>query len=117
MQKDVEVENAYYGLDGIMVLGEYGDFYYTSAGKLKDDFIEIPTSISGKSTEQKIAKLQNKLKDDEVLIVSSLEDVSYLLNLISYNFEYSSVIFGKIIITKALTIRTIFFFVVFKFFK
>lgn len=43
MQVDVTVDNAYYGLDGKMVLGEYKKdgklYYYTSAGPLKDDFI------------------------------------------------------------------------------
>ena len=67
---------------------------------LKPDFEDIPLNISGKTEQQKIQKLQNKLKDNEVLIISSLEDVSYLLNKKSNLFEYSSVIYGKIVVTK-----------------
>ena len=68
--------------------------------KLKADFKKVPVSIAGRSAKNKISKIQNKLSPDEVLIVSSLEDVSYLLNLKSSIFEYSSVVFGKIIIEK-----------------
>ena len=68
---------------------------------LKKDFQKIPVSLTGRSEEQKIKKLQNKLKDNEIAIISSLEDVSYLLNLKSSNFEYSSTVFGKIIIEKS----------------
>ena len=67
---------------------------------LKKDFKKIPISITGRSEAQKIKKIQNKLKRDEIAIISSLEDVSYLLNLKSSNFEYSSTVFGKIIIEK-----------------
>ena len=67
---------------------------------LKEEFKKIPISIAGRSSKNKISKIQNKLKGDEVLIVSSLEDVSYLLNLKSSIFEYSSVVFGKVIIEK-----------------
>ena len=67
---------------------------------IEPDFKKIKNSIVGRSEKQKIKKLQNKLRDNEVLIVSSLEDVSYLLNLKSNAFEYSSTIFGKIIIDK-----------------
>ena len=67
---------------------------------LKPEFSQISLKITGKTEEQKIKKLWNKLKENEILIVSSLEDVSYLLNKKSDIFEYSSVIFGKIIIEK-----------------
>ena len=76
------------------------DFFELKPLKLVPDFKIIPQSISGRRKEQKIKKLQNKLKDNEVLIISSLEDVSYLLNLKSDTFEYSSVAFGKILIKK-----------------
>ncbi len=67
---------------------------------LKKNFKKIPIKISGRSEKQKIRKIQNKLKNDEIAIISSLEDVSYLLNMKSDIFEYSSVIFWKIIIEK-----------------
>ncbi|MBR3116679.1 MAG: hypothetical protein IKF36_02250 [Bacilli bacterium] len=39
MQKDIEIEKAYYGPDGKMVLGEYNQHYYTKIGPIKDDFV------------------------------------------------------------------------------
>ena len=76
------------------------DFNKLKPLKLNNDFENISIKITGKTEQQKIQKLQNKLKDNEVLIVSALEDVSYLLNKKSNLFEYSSVIYGKIIVTK-----------------
>ena len=68
---------------------------------LKKDFKKVPVSIAGRNEKQKIKKIQNRLKNNEIAVISSLEDVSYLLNMKSDIFEYSSVIFGKIIIEKA----------------
>ena len=68
--------------------------------KLNADFKKISISISGRNEKQKISKLQSRLSKNEVLLVSSLEDVSYLMNLRSSIFEYSSTIIGKILITK-----------------
>lgn len=76
------------------------DYNQIKQSELKKDFKKIPLSIAGKNTDKKISKIQKKMAVNEVLIVSSLEDVSYLMNMKSSIFEYSSVIFGKIIIEK-----------------
>lgn len=73
----------------------------TKETKYKKTYKKIPLKIVGNSKKNKIKKIQTKLSKDEVAIISSLEDVSYLLNIRSNVFEHSSVAIGKLIITKS----------------
>ena len=61
---------------------------------------EIPLNLSGLSSDEKIEKLSSKLKDNEALLVTNLEELSYIYNLRNFNKENSSSIEGKAVITK-----------------
>ena len=87
MQKDIEVDNAYYGLDGKMVLGEYDKYYYTSAGKLKDDFINNKYyDINGEYVDG--------MKNEDDKIYYYLENEKYKgvikLNNVRYYFDFET---------------------------
>lgn len=64
---------------------------------------EVKPEISGMSYDKKIEKLKKRIKNQNIFI-SSLEDVSYLLNLRSYNTPNTSVIKGKLLILDNKTI-------------
>lgn len=61
---------------------------------------KIDIKIAGLSSEEKIKKIARKLKKDEAILVTNLEEVSYLLNLRDFSTNYNSSIRGKCIITK-----------------
>lgn len=61
---------------------------------------EIDVSIAGLSADEKIKKIAKKLKKDEAILVTNLEEVSYLLNLRDFSTNYTSSIRGKCLITK-----------------
>lgn len=63
--------------------------------------IEIGVEISGASSEEKIAKISKTLKNDEAILITNLEEISYLLNLRDFSNNYSSKVqSGKLLITK-----------------
>jgi len=64
---------------------------------------EVPLEIAGVSYEEKIEKLRKKINGQNIFI-SSPEDVSYLLNLRSYDLANTSVIKGKMLVLKDKTI-------------
>lgn len=66
----------------------------------KQDITEIPFNLAGKTTNEKIKDISKNLKDDEALIVTNLEDISYLYNIRNFNKENSCSVEGKAIITK-----------------
>lgn len=61
---------------------------------------KIDLSITGLSSEEKIKLISKKLKSDEAILVTNLEEVSYLCNLRDFSKNYSSVIYGKCLIKK-----------------
>ena len=87
MQKDIEVDNAYYGVDGKMVLGEYDKHYYTSAGKLKDDFINNKYYDKNGEYVDGIKK-----EDDKVYYYSDSEKYKGVikLNNVRYYFDFET---------------------------
>lgn len=61
---------------------------------------EIDICIAGLSSEEKIKKIASKLKKDEAILVTNLEEVSYILNLRDFSNNYVSSVRGKCLITK-----------------
>lgn len=61
---------------------------------------EIDFSYCGLTKDDKISKIRKKLQDGDALLVSSLEEVSYLFNLRDFSKPYSSKIFRRAVITK-----------------
>ncbi len=66
----------------------------------KQVITEIPTVLTGKSTDEKVKEIYSELKDDEALIVTNLEDLSYIYNIRNFNKENSCSVEGKAVITK-----------------
>lgn len=78
--------------------------YDTEDGPAENAIIEeVSPEISGLPYDKKIEKLKKIIKDENIFI-SSLEDVSYLLNLRSYNTQNTSVIRGKMLVLKDKTV-------------
>lgn len=59
---------------------------------------KIPDNISGISSDEKFKTIKDYAGKNFNIIVTALEDIAYLTNLRSYNFEYSSVFPAKAII-------------------
>ena len=63
--------------------------------------VKIDTKITGLSSKQKIAKISKTLASDEAILITNLEEISYLLNLRDFSNNYSSKVQdGKLLITK-----------------
>ena len=60
----------------------------------------VPIDIAGLSPDDKFAELKTFAGDKFNILVTSLEDIAYLTNLRSYDFEYSSVFPAKAIINE-----------------
>lgn len=70
-------------------------------GKRKQETEQIDVSIAGLSSDEKIKKISKNLKKGEAILVTNLEEVSYLYNLRDFSKNYSSKIqSGKCLITK-----------------
>ena len=61
---------------------------------------KIDITLSGKSTQEKLKDLSKNLNDDEAIVITNLEELSYLYNLRNFEKENSCSIEGKAIITK-----------------
>lgn len=62
---------------------------------------EIDLKYTGLSSEEKIKKISAKLNKDEAILVTNLEEISYLLNLRDFSNNYSSKLQGgKCLVTK-----------------
>lgn len=61
---------------------------------------EIPLNLTGKSTDEKIKDLSKNLENDEAILVTNIEDLSYLYNMRNFNKENSCSIEGKSVVTK-----------------
>lgn len=68
--------------------------------KAKGAIESIDVKITGLPSNKKIKKITQKLKKDEAILVTNLEEVSYLLNLRDFSTNYTSSIRGKYLITK-----------------
>lgn len=60
----------------------------------------IPVELTGKTKDEKIKEVSEKLKEREALIITNLEEISYLYNIRNFNKENSCSVEGKAVITK-----------------
>lgn len=61
---------------------------------------DIPLELCGFSKDEKILKIQRTLSINESILLTNLEDISYLYNLRDFSKPYSAKIKGKVLITK-----------------
>lgn len=65
------------------------------------EFQKIDIKYTGLSSDEKIKKISKELKNNEAILVTNLEEISYLCNLRDFSKNYSSKIqSGKFLITK-----------------
>jgi len=64
------------------------------------EYTKIGITIAGLSSEEKIKKITKKLKKDEAILVTNLEEVSYITNLRYFSNNYTCTVRGKYIIDK-----------------
>lgn len=62
--------------------------------------IDIPIEITGQSTEEKIQNIQNGLSQNEVRIVTNLEQIAWILNKRSFAQNFSSCFKAKMVVEK-----------------
>lgn len=62
--------------------------------------IDISIDITGKSSEDKIKEIQNELNENEIRLISNLEQIAWLLNKRSFSNNFSSCFKAKMIIEK-----------------
>lgn len=60
----------------------------------------IDIKIAGRSADEKFNKISENLKPNEGILITNLEEISYLCNLRDFSKNYSSKILGKCIIDK-----------------
>lgn len=63
-----------------------------------EEIVPLDKSLTGLSSEEKIAQI--KLNDDEAILLTNLEEVSYLFNLRDFSMPFSSKIKAKAVILK-----------------
>lgn len=61
---------------------------------------QISTKITGLSADEKFKKITDRLNENEAILTTNLEEISYLCNLRDFSVNYSSKIKGKCLITK-----------------
>ncbi len=74
----------------------------TVAPKSDKTHEKVYHDISGASTEEKIASLKAYLENNEALLISDLEEISYVLNKRDFSVPYSSKIrYGKLLVASS----------------
>ena len=68
--------------------------------EISENIEAVDESIAGLSKDEKISKLQRTLAINESILLTNLEDISYLYNLRDFSKPYSSKITAKALITK-----------------
>ncbi len=58
----------------------------------------LPIQLTGKTVEEKISELN--LKDDEAILVTNLEEASYLFNMRDFSMPFSSKVQAKVVVLK-----------------
>lgn len=66
----------------------------------KINYTPINISITGLSTEEKIKKVTKNLKENEAILITKPEEISYVCNLRDFSKNYNSEIRGKCILKK-----------------
>lgn len=75
------------------------DMENSTQNQNKDD-VALDTSLTGISTEEKIKKITQNLKDDESIYLTDLDEVSYLYNMRNFSQSFSAKIKARAIIKK-----------------
>lgn len=68
--------------------------------KQECEYTHIDTNITGKSSDEKFIELTQSLSENQAILITNLEEISYLCNLRDFSKNYSSKIEGKCLITK-----------------
>ena len=76
------------------------DIIINSGNNIPQKIQEIKLSDTGKTTKEKISEISENLKDNEAVIVTNLEDLSYIYNIRNFNKQHSCSVEGKAVITK-----------------
>lgn len=63
---------------------------------------KINTQITGLSSDEKFKMIAEKIGEDEAILVTNLEEISYLCNIRSFSTNYTSSVQGKCLTTKNL---------------
>ena len=85
----------------IIALDKDPVFEFTELKKFQDaPIVDIPLNISGISSAEKISTIQNQLSQNEVRIITNLEQIAWLLNKRSFAQNFSSCFKAKMIIEK-----------------
>lgn len=64
------------------------------------NLLEVPINIAGICADEKFKKVSATLSKNEVVVITSIEDVAYLTNLRAFEIPYSSSFFAKAIVSK-----------------
>lgn len=68
------------------------------------EYLKIGVEIAGLSADEKFVQISQTLKENEAILTTNLEEISYLCNLRDFSSNYSSKIEGKCFIKKDLAI-------------
>ena len=68
--------------------------------KKQNECCEIDVKITGITSDKKFKKIVKNIKNDEAILTTNLEEISYLCNLRDFSTDYSSKIKGKCVIRK-----------------
>ena len=70
------------------------------APKTSQTITNIPLELTGKNVEEKIKEISSNLKENEGILITNLEELSYIYNIRNFDKENSSSVEGKLVITK-----------------
>lgn len=76
------------------------DPFEKSVKEVQDDIVSVDLSLTGLSCEEKIKLIRSKIGPDDALLVTNLEEVSYLFNQRDFSIPYSSKIKKRALITQ-----------------
>ncbi|MBR1943826.1 M24 family metallopeptidase [bacterium] len=65
----------------------------------QQNITEISVELTGKSSEDKVNSIKTHLKNDEAILITNLEEISYLFNIRNFEQENSCSVEGKAIIS------------------
>lgn len=68
----------------------------------KCNYPQIDIKIAGLSSDEKFKMIAEKIREDEAILVTNLEEISYLCNIRNFSTNYTSSVLGKCLVTKKL---------------
>ena len=78
------------------------DLFEKNMKKFRENIEQTDESVSGIPVKEKLRYIRQFLGDDDAILVTSLEEVSYIFNIRDFSKPYSSAVMRKAIITKNL---------------